>query len=38
MKKKKIYPILDFFKVKYHTKKKKKEDKDKSLHNPHSKY
>ena len=34
---KKIYPILDFWKVKYHT-KRKKNDKDKSLHIPHSKY
>ena len=40
--KKKIYPLLDFLKVKYHTKrkrkKKKEEDKDKSLHSPYSKY
>ena len=35
--KKKNYPILYFLKVKYYT-KKKKNDKDKSLHIPHSKY
>ena len=37
-KKKKICPVLDFLKVKYHTKTKRKEYKDKSLHSPHSKY
>ena len=36
---KKIYLILDFFKVKYHTKKekKKKKDKDNSFHSLKSK-
>ena len=32
-----IYTVLDFSKVKYNTKRKKK-DKDKSLRNPQSKY
>ena len=32
------YPILDFLKVKHHTKRKRKQkDKYKSLHDPHSK-
>ena len=33
------YPVLDFLKVKHHTKRKRKQkDKDKLLHGPHSKY
>ena len=40
--KKKKFSILDFLKVKYHTKRKRKrkkeEDKDKSLHSSNSKY
>ena len=37
---KKTYPVLDFLKVKYHTKRKRKrkKDKGKSLHSSHSKY
>ena len=36
---KKKYPVLDFWKVKYYTKRKrKKNDKDKLLNIPHSKY
>ena len=35
--KKKKYPVLDFLKVKYHTKSKRK-IKDKSLRSPQSKY
>ena len=32
------YPILDFLKVKHHTKRKRKQkDKYKSFHDPHSK-
>ena len=34
---KKIYLVIDFLKVKYHIKRKKK-DKDKSLYSPNSKY
>ena len=38
-KNKKIYPVLDFLKVKYCTKRKiKNKDKDKLLYSPHSKY
>ena len=33
----KNYTVLDFLKVKYYT-KRKKEDKDKSVHSSHSKY
>ena len=39
---KKVYLLLDFLKVKYHTKRKRKrkkeEDKDKSHHSSNSKY
>ena len=31
-------PVLDFLKIKYHTKRKGKKKKDKSLRNPHSKH
>ena len=35
---KKKYPVLDFLKVKYHTKKKKEKKKDNSLPSSQSKY
>ena len=37
-KRKKNYPVLNFLKVTYHTKRKRKKEKKKILHSPHSKY